>query len=259
MHISSIKGILFDLDGVFYVGNQVVPGATEVLSWVTEKKIPHRFITNTSTQSKAELQKKLWTIGLDIASENLFTAPVAVAEYLKKYRKFQCHLVLRDNVKKDFPDVQENTDQLDAVVIGDVGDAWNYQLLNQIFHEVLNGAELIAIHKNKYWKTEAGLQLDIGAFVAGIEFATGKTATILGKPSPEFFKQAFDQWHAKPEEIIVIGDDIDADVGGAKACGMRGVLVKTGKFRQEIVAQSKIKPDAVIDSIADLPAWLNNE
>ena len=121
---------------------------------------------------------------------------------------------------------------------------------------VMAGAELIALHKAKYWQTQDGLQVDIGAFVAAVEYATGKEATIIGKPSPAFFQAAVQELDCPRDEIVMIGDDIDADVGGAQKCGIRGILVRTGKYRQEYVSASAITPDAVLDSIAQLPRYL---
>jgi HAD superfamily hydrolase (TIGR01458 family) len=142
------------------------------------------------------------------------------------------------------------------VVIGDIGNAWTYDLLNNVFRLVTNGAELVALHRNKFWQTEAGLQMDIGAFVAGLEYVTGKTATVTGKPSPEFFAAALSRIGLKPGEVAMIGDDIDTDIGAAQAQGMMGILVKTGKYREAYVRASKIKPDLVLDSIADMGGLL---
>ena len=125
-----------------------------------------------------------------------------------------------------------------------------------MFNELMNGAELIAMHMNKYWQTEQGLQMDIGAFVAGLEFVSGKQATIIGKPSREFFQLATSSLGFAPENVLIIGDDIENDVGGGQACGLTGVLVKTGKYREEVARESHITPDAVIDSIADIPVLL---
>lgn len=120
----------------------------------------------------------------------------------------------------------------------------------------MNGAELVALHRNKFWQTEAGLQMDIGAFVAGLEYVTGKSATVLGKPSPEFFAAALSRIGLKPGETAIIGDDIDTDIGTAQTLGIMGILVKTGKYRAAYAQASGITPDLVLDSIADLGGLL---
>jgi ribonucleotide monophosphatase NagD (HAD superfamily) len=100
--------------------------------------------------------------------------------------------------------------------------------------------------------------LDSGAFVAGLEYATGVEAHVLGKPSTAYFQAALDAVDADAERTWMVGDDVEADVGGAQALGMHGVLVKTGKYRDEWLERSGVKPDAVLDSVADLPEWLES-
>jgi HAD superfamily hydrolase (TIGR01458 family) len=163
---------------------------------------------------------------------------------------------VNDEVLADFRDFKQSDTDAQAVIIGDIGNAWTYDLLNNVFRLLMNGAELVALHRNKFWQTEAGLQMDIGAFVAGLEYVTGKTATVMGKPSPEFFAAALSRIGLKSGEVAMIGDDIDTDIGAAQAQGIIGILVKTGKYREEYVQASKIKPDLVLDSIADLGGLL---
>jgi HAD superfamily hydrolase (TIGR01458 family) len=121
----------------------------------------------------------------------------------------------------------------------------------------MNGAKLVAMHRNKYWQTENGLRMDIGAFVAGLEYVAGCEAMVIGKPSQEFFKLAIQSLGLPTPNVAMIGDDIEADVGGAQAAGLTGILVRTGKYRADTVARSTVRPDADLDSIADLPGWLS--
>ena len=166
------------------------------------------------------------------------------------------HLLIRDSTRSEFSEFVQDDPNPDFVIVGDIGAAWNYELLNQVFNELMHGAELIAMHMNKYWQTEQGLQMDIGAFVAGLEFVSGKQATVIGKPSQDFFQLATDSLGLDPSQVLIVGDDIENDIGGGQASGLYAVLVKTGKYRDEVVRNSETTPDAVIDSIADLPALL---
>ena len=165
--------------------------------------------------------------------------------------------MLSESVKSDFAEFEQSDTNPDVVVIGDIGDRWNYEVMNRVFKMLNNGAELIALHKGKYWQAEGDLQLDIGAFVSGLEYASGKSATVVGKPSSSFFKLALAELELPAEQIIMVGDDIDSDIGGAKNEGLRGILVKTGKYRQELVEDSDVKPDRVINSVADLAEILD--
>ena len=118
----------------------------------------------------------------------------------------------------------------------------------------MGGSQIIAMHKNRFWMAADGLRIDLGAFVSAIEYASGKTAVVIGKPDPNIFKLSIKGWKFPNHLIYVVGDDIDVDVLGAKNAGMGSVLVKTGKFREDVIAFSKIKPDHIIDSVSDLPS-----
>lgn len=251
-----IKGVLFDLDGVLYVGSQAIPGAIETVSTIRNSGIDCRFVTNTSTLSLQSLQEKINRMGFSIPAHEIISAPQATVLYLKQQGKPVCRLLLSEDVKKDFSDFEVSDQSADYIVVGDIGNAWSYSLLNSVFNQLMNGAKLIAIHKNRFWQTEQGLQMDIGGFVEALEYVSNTKAMIIGKPSPDFFKIAQRDIGVEPHELLMIGDDIDVDVGGAQQAGLAGVLVKTGKYRSEYASASSINPDAVIDSIAQLPELL---
>ena len=253
---SNLKGILFDLNGVFYVDDQPVEGAVETIEKIKEK-FPCRFVTNTTTKSRETFHQKLVDMGLPIEKSEVISAPYAAVLYLRQFNSPKCHLLLAEAVKSDFAEFEQSDTEPNVVVIGDIGDRWNYELMNQAFKLLNNGAELIALHKGKYWQAEGDLQLDIGAFVAGLEYVTGKTATVVGKPSTSFFQLALAELDLPAENVVMVGDDIDSDVGGAKKEGLRGILVKTGKYRQELVERSDVEPDRILESVADLEQILD--
>lgn len=253
---TSTKGVLFDLDGVLYIGSRAIEGAIEAVNKIQSHGITCRFVTNTSTLSLLSLQKKINALGFSLPPEEIFSAPQAALRYLQHQPDPVCRLLLAEDVKKDFEHIRQSDTAADHIVIGDIGDAWSYRLLNEVFNCLMNGAKLIAIHKNRCWQTEQGLQMDIGGFVHALEYASGVEAMIIGKPSADFFQIAIDDMQLKPAEVTMIGDDIDADVGGAQQAGLKGILVRTGKYRQPYVEASSIKPDLIIDSINDLPGVL---
>ncbi len=255
--LSKIKGLLFDLDGVLYIGSQLIEGAVEAVEKIRHSDIQCRFITNTSTLSRNSLQQKLSALGFAIPADEIISAPQAVLLYLQQQHDPVCHLLLADDVKNDFAHIRQSNQKADFIIIGDIGDAWSYHLLNKVFNQLLNGAKLIAIHKNKFWQTEQGMQMDIGGFIAALEYASGQQATIIGKPSPAFFHSALQDINLPSKNIAIIGDDIDSDIGGAQAVGLNTILVKTGKYRQAYTDQSAIRPDVTIESVAQLPALLN--
>jgi HAD superfamily hydrolase (TIGR01458 family) len=251
-----IKGLLFDLDGVLYVGSQVIEGAIEAVEHIRASGIPCRFVTNTSTLSLGSLQQKINSLGFSISKQEVVSAPQVALLYLKQQPNPVCRLLLSDDVKQDFMEFQQSDTDAEYIIIGDIGDAWSYRLMNEVFNCLMNGAKLIAIHKNRFWQTGEGLQMDIGGFVDALEYASKTEAIIIGKPSVEFFRLALSTMGVQPAEVAIIGDDIDADVGGGQQAGLKGILVKTGKYRQGYAEASSIKPDMVIDSIKDLPEIL---
>jgi HAD superfamily hydrolase (TIGR01458 family) len=259
----SVRAILCDLDGVLYVGDDAIPGAASALAALDTQGVGVRFVTNTTRTSTEAVAARLSRMGLPVARERIVSAVTAGGLHLADRGYTRCRLVVADDVREDLAAFEAGgaidavlDPRPQAVVLGDIGRAWDYDLLNRVFGDVIAGADLVALHKGRYWKEPEGLRLDIGAFVAGIEYATGAAAFVVGKPSPEFFRLALDALGVPPEEALMVGDDVLSDVGGAQAAGIRGVLVRTGKARPEDERREDIRPDGVIDSIADLPELL---
>ena len=253
---SDAKGLLLDLNGVFYEDNQLLPGAVETLRLLRRRGIPCRFTTNTTTKTRRSLAEHLHGLGLPIEESEILSPPQAAILYLRGLKDVRCHLVLADELKADFREFAQDHTRPNVIVVGDIGERWNYPIMNHLFQMMMYGAELIALHRGRYWQSESKLRLDIGAFVAGLEYATGHTATVIGKPSRTFLDLAVAELGVAPEQTVMVGDDIEMDILGAQKAGLRGALVCTGKYRAELVAASGVRPDAMLRSIADLPEML---
>ncbi len=254
--LPNLHGLLIDIDGVLYVGDHAIAGAADTIQLLADRGLPYRFVTNTTTQSREQMAAKLQAMGFNIQAPSILSTPAATAAYLQQQNHHSCHCVVGDTIRAEFAGFDSDTETPDAIVIGDIGPNWSYELVNHLARQVMDGAELIALHKGRFWQTEEGLQVDIGAFVAGIEYVTGVTATVIGKPSPAFFDTALQALQCTAEQVLMIGDDIESDVGGAQRCGIRGALVKTGKYRQAQADASAVTPDLLLDSFADLPDCL---
>ncbi|XDD52106.1 TIGR01458 family HAD-type hydrolase [Leptospira sp. WS92.C1] len=251
-----IRGVLLDLDGVIHTGNRILPGAKEAVEFLKKNRIPFLFVTNTTTKSRNGIATFLKTIDLEVEEERILNAPRAAREFLIRIGNPKTFLVINEETKKDLAGIVSYKEKPDVILIGDIGQEWNYQIMNDLFQMVKNGARLIALHKGKFWQTESELQLDIGAFVTGIEFATGTVAELIGKPSPAFFQAALKTLSLNASDCVMIGDDIDSDVGGAQACGITGILVKTGKYKKENVDMSSIQPDEIWENLGSLIPFL---
>lgn len=249
-----IKGLLIDLDGVLYVGGQPVTGAHEAIEYISRKKYQFRFVSNTTRKCRKTISRQLSAMGLEIPEEYIFTPPRAAIAWMKNSGRDHFHLITTGDVDQEFTGAgtRDGPGKTDYVIIGDAGDALTYSSLNAAFRLLMAGAELIALEKDRYWMDRDGLSLSAGPFVSALEFATGKQAVVMGKPSRSFFELALMDMDLRPEEVAMIGDDIYTDIGGAQQTGIAGILVRTGKFRNEVLQNSGIRPDAVIDSIADL-------
>lgn len=251
--LENVKGVLLDMDGVVHVGDSVVAGAAAALEFLDARAIPFRFLTNTTTRGREDLCAMLVKMGLRVTIDEVFTTHQVAANYLRKMSNPSCLLLIREELMQVYKGVPLSESLPEYIVIGDIGDRWNYTIMNELFNLVLNGSQIIALHRGRYWQAENGLRLDIGAFISGIEYATGKESIVIGKPSRTFFEMGLSDLGLKANEVIMIGDDIDADIGGAQQASMRGILVQTGKHRSDMVESAKTQPDMVIRSIADLP------
>jgi HAD superfamily hydrolase (TIGR01458 family) len=251
--MTEIKGLLIDLDGVIYNDSELIDGATDSIRWLRENNISFRFITNTTMKSRASLQQKLASFNIEVQKEEIFTTVYAAVLYIKKSGKDKCHLLLMDDAKKEFDEFILDAAKPDFVVVGDLGDDLSFETVNIAFQKLLSGAELLALQKNRYWLSDKGYTLDAGAWVAMLEFAANKKGQIIGKPSPHFFALALNDLGLPPKNVIMIGDDVESDIGGAHRMGINGVLVKTGKFLPVDLNREDIRPWKTIKSIGDLP------
>ena len=254
---AQIRGFLIDLDGTVVEANQLIPGVANALDWLCEKGLPYRFVTNTTSKPREELLKKLRSVGLNVAPEEVFTAPVIGREYLLTNGLTRCYPLIKASLKVDLEGVELVEESPQAVLVGDIGEELTYDKLNRSFRFLLDGAAFIALAQNRYFRGEDGLCLDVGSIVAALEYATQRKSVLVGKPAAEFFALAGKSLGVLAESIAVIGDDLESDALGGKNAGGFGILVKTGKFRANQLEQSTAKPDAVIDSLAALPEWMS--
>jgi HAD superfamily hydrolase (TIGR01458 family) len=254
-----MAAILLDVDGVLHVSGQALPGAREAIAELRRDGHRVRFVSNNTTRPRSALADELRALGIELDDSELQTTASAAAHALAGRRVLA--LVMAALVS-DLEGIELVGEGAEAVLLGgadetdETGRVFSYMNLARAFAELEFGAELYCLHKNRWWQTSRGPLLDSGAFVAGLEYASGVEATVLGKPSPAYFEAALQALDAEPELTWMVGDDLDSDIAGAQRYGLRTVLVRTGKFRPDDLDRSTIVPDAVISSIAFLPEWL---
>jgi len=255
-----MRGILFDLDGVLYNASQLIAGAVEAVEWVQRRNIPYLFVTNTTSRPRAALVEKLCSFGFAASEKAILTPAVAAAEWLRTQQPKNVALFVRPATRAEFAGLSCLPDHGETgasyVVVGDLGVHWDYPTLNRAFRLLHSNrdAQIIALGMTRFWQTEDGVSLDVAPFVAALERASGRKALVFGKPAEPFFHAATKRLGLAPADTLMIGDDIETDIGGAQSAGLHGALVRTGKFRASDL-NGLVRPSTVLDSIADLPDW----
>lgn len=248
-------GILLDIDGVLYVGDEPIDGAHEALEQLRELGAGMRLVTNTTSRSRRQVCEHLQQLGFGVAVEEVLTPAAMAVAYCDEREYGSVELIVSDGLREDLAQLgaPRGGETVDAVILGDVGKKFDAELLNWAFRLIMDGAELVALQHNRYWRRADGLALDVGAYAAALEYATRREAVVVGKPAEAFFQSAIVDMGL--DNAVMVGDDVEADVGGAMAAGLPGILVRTGKYRQDALPQ-EVTPTAIADSIADVPALL---
>jgi HAD superfamily hydrolase (TIGR01458 family) len=254
-----MAAILLDVDGVLHVSGAPIPGAVDAVARLRADGHRIRFVTNSTTMSRRTLGAMLRGLGFAIGDEELQTTGDVACRVLAGKRVLALTM---GAFLDDLEGLELIGMNADAVLVGgadesdEPGRVYSYLNLNRAFLELQAGAELYCLHRNRWWQTTHGPRLDAGAFVAGLEYASGIEAAVLGKPSPRYFAAALEAIDGDPEMTWMVGDDLEGDIGGAQAHGMRTVLVRTGKFRPDELEHTSIVPDGIVSSVAQLGDWL---
>jgi HAD superfamily hydrolase (TIGR01458 family) len=269
-----LPGLLLDIDGVLVSQGEPIDGAVSALRALREAGHPLRLVTNTTSRSRGVLARQLRDAGFELESDEILNPMVAAARWLRAENREPAALFVPDAAREDFADVEQagtdveqagtdveqNRENVGAVVIGDLREGWDYATMNRILALLLDDPDraLVSLGRTRYWRAADGWRLDVGPFAAAFEMATDRRATVLGKPAAAFFRLGCDALDRAPADVIMVGDDIRSDVGGALDAGLRAIQVRTGKFRPSDLDEP-IAPTAVLDSIAELPGYLGRD
>src|SRR5215471_16445363 len=268
----AIGGVLFDIDGVLVTSWQPIDGAAQTLRVLADHQIARSYLTNTTTRTRAEIAELLTTAGMDVAADEVITAAALTAEYVRdRYPGARCFLVNSGQIGEDMPgvDVVYSSDftgpkapeMPDVVLLGGAGPEYSHLTLSWVYDWMAQGVPVVAMHRSTAWTTTEGLRIDTGMYLIGMEETSGRKATAVGKPAPEGFLASASRLGVDPEEMYMVGDDLNNDVLAGQVVGMTGVLVRTGKFRQATLDrwatdEFAMQPNHIIDSVADLPELL---
>lgn len=252
----AVEAVLLDLDGTLYTDAGPFPGAVEALAELRRRGVPFRCVTNTTRRSRRLLADRLAGYGFAIPPADIITAVMSGVSLLRSRGVERVAAYVAPETVEDFAGF-DLEGAPEAVVVGDLGEAWDFQKLNAAFRQLMAGAELVALQRDRYWLKGDALALDAGPFVAALEYATGRAATVCGKPARAFYEAALASLPgavaARARDVAMVGDDLWGDVEGAQQAGLTAWMVRTGKYREDVVAASGITPDRIIDSVAELP------
>ena len=254
------NSLLIDLDGVVYQDGALIGGASEALDWLERRQVPHLFVTNTTSRPRDSLLAKFDRLGFSAAAGEIMTPVIAARQWLAEHGLRRAALFVPPATLRDFGEIEsvplDGSSAAEAVIVGDLGEAWDFKLLNGAFRMLMQDPppQLLALGMTRYWRGPRGLQLDVAPFIKALEHASARQAVVVGKPAPAFFESALAKIGCEAGRTLMIGDDIVGDVDAAQRCGIRGIQVRTGKFRDADLEQG-IEPCAVLDSLADLPDW----
>lgn len=268
----AIGGVLLDIDGVLVTSWQPIPGAAETLRTLADRQIARSYLTNTTTRTRVEIAALLTEAGMPVRPDEVITAAALTADFVRdRYPGARCFLVNSGDVAEDMTglDIVASVDarggpmpdRPDVVLLGGAGPEYDHVTLSWVYDWMAHGVPVVAMHRSTSWTTAEGLRIDTGLYLLGMEQASGRAATAVGKPAPAGFLAAAARLGVEPDEMYIVGDDLNIDVLAGQVVGMTGVLVRTGKFRQDTLDrwaadEFAMQPNHVIDSVADLPALL---
>ena len=250
------KGFICDMDGVIYLGNQLLPGVAEFVNWLNENDKRFLFLTNSSERSPKELRQKLQRMGQDIGEEHFYTSALATAAFLKKQAPGCTAFVIGApgllNALYDVGVTMNDVDP-DYVIVGETA-SYNYEVITKAVRLVLNGARLIAANSDLAGPTECGIAPACRSLVAPIELATGRKAYFMGKPNPLMMRMGLHLLGVHSEEAAMVGDRMDTDVIAGMESGLATVLVLSGCTSRADVDNSPYRPTYILNGVGEVVA-----
>jgi HAD superfamily hydrolase (TIGR01458 family) len=251
--VSAVRGVVLDMEGVLHVDWEPIPGAAHAVRRLREGGLELGILTNTTGKTRHLLSDRLGELGIDVPPDRIVTAASAAADHLRnEHPGKRVYALVEGAVNEDLDgiDLVDRPDRADVVLLGGPDDSWTYGALNGVFRALRGGVPLVAMQRNRWWPTAGGPSLDAGMFVAGLEYAAGVEAKVIGKPSPAIYRRACSLLAVRPGEAMMVGDDLESDLPPAREIGMHTCLVRTGKG-----SSFTGSPDVDLDlaSLADLP------
>ena len=251
-------GFMIDMDGTVYKGGVPIPGAREFIAFLKEHGIPFTFLTNNSAHGRSFYLQKLTRLGFDVGIDNILTSTIATIRYLLSERPGRTVYpvavpeVVDEMRAAGIPLVEKDPD----IVVLTFDTTITYEKINDAFHFLRSGAELIATHPDDLCPTEDSYDIDIGPFIRMFEQMCQTTATVIGKPNGLMLEMASRELGVPPEDTVMVGDRLYTDIEMAVRAGTQSILVLSGETDMSMVEGWGKRPTAIVDSVADIPGMI---
>jgi len=246
------------MDGTVYLGEKLLPGASELLQWFKEHHIPYLFLTNNSSKNKKEYAQKLARLGLPAEENQIFTSGDATIIFLKKHTPYQrIYLVGTPALEEEFSSHGFTlTDQDPECVVLGFDTTITYAKMVRLCQWLVTGIPYIATHPDINCPTENGFIPDIGSMIEMFAASTGRRPDhIIGKPNRPMVDAIAEKVSIPVEQMAMIGDRLYTDIAMG-ASGLLTILVLSGETTPSQLASSSIQPDLVAPNLAGVLDWL---
>jgi HAD superfamily hydrolase (TIGR01450 family) len=256
----TIQMFFFDLDGVLSVGkeNPRYLGGREVVARIKSLGKKSAVLTNDSTHTREQILQNLSRLGFSFDLNEILTSSYLTATYLTgRFGKAGFFLVGEQGLQLELEAAGHyQTEDKPSVVVVGFDRKLNYEKLDKALCLLRNGASLVGSYGGAVFMSDHGPAMSAGPIIRALEYGSGKRAIMIGKPSPRMFRLALERAHEKPRNAVMIGDQVETDLVGARRAGVRTILVLTGVENRETIRSSKIKPDMIIETVDQLTKYL---
>lgn len=266
--IDDLAAVLFDLDGTIYLGDNILPGAVELIQALRQRNIKTLFISNKPLYPRKVYAEKLTRLGIPTLEDEVLTSAYVLGQYLAKHApQLTYYVVGEENLREELrqyglfvidelhnqdPKEVINPAGIDAVIVA-FDRTLDYRKLNTAFQALKQGARFFATNSDKVCPMPNGALPDAGAIIAYLEHISGRKVELLaGKPSPLIIQVALEKLDVAPQHCIMVGDRLETDIRMGNQSGMKTVLVLSGITTRAMISESADQPEWVVNNLSEL-------
>jgi len=254
MDLSGFNGVIMDLDGVLWKGENVVKGAPEKVNELKNKGIKVVFLTNNASKSRKNYLEKLWRLGFDASVDEIITSGYATAKYIREsYGESKVYAIGMDGLTNELALERHKLvdSNADVVAVG-MDENFTYEKLKKGFKNIRNGAHLVACNDDAVGPREDDLVPAAGAIVKALEYCANVKAEVVGKPNKPIMDITLKKLGLRPDECVMVGDSIKTDIIAGKNFGLKTALLRSRLSDFESADSMEVAPDFVLNDISEI-------